>query len=65
VAGSAAPLPPGEVAKLLGLADAARTDRPATERAHHAPAGAPTTRGDDERALVEAITRAVLARLGQ
>lgn len=67
VAGSASPLPPGEVRKLLDLAAAAREGDAAGARAHqeklrrevHTAPAAPS----DEGALVDAITRAVLAKL--
>lgn len=50
VAGAASPLPPDEVNKLLGLAQMA---------------AAKSVPSDDEGAMVEAITRAVLSKLGR
>jgi L-fuculose-phosphate aldolase len=73
IAGSATPLPPEEVAKLLDLAKAARMAS-ATEPAHThesvdrrvlATPGAMERPSADEAQLVESIARAVLARLGK
>jgi len=78
VAGNASPLPQAEVQKLLGLAAQARManaesamgtyERAANrERASvaatSARGGASRTTGDDDAALIEAVTRAVLERL--
>lgn len=62
VAGSAVPLPPAEVEKLLGLASVMR--RESDVRRSGGRAGCrPGDVTEDE--MVEAITRAVLARLGR
>jgi L-fuculose-phosphate aldolase len=73
VAGAASPLPAAEVEKLLGLAAAARMGPVASPGARTSgegrvlPTPGAALRGDDadEAALVEAITRAVLAKLGR
>lgn len=57
IAGGASPLPAPEVDKLLQLAAAARGEGAREARA-------PRGGGADEAALVEAITRAVMAKLG-
>jgi L-fuculose-phosphate aldolase len=75
VAGSASPLPAAEVDKLLDLANAARMSagaessaggRAVDGRIVPTPGAAQrTTAESDDEAVVDAITRAVLARLGR
>ncbi len=71
IAGAATPLPSEEVSKLLGLANAAREKAAAPARDRRVvPTPGAAERGSsetqpDEAQLVEAITRAVLSRLGK
>ena len=66
IAGSATPLPAEEVTKLLNLANAARS-APAEDHRMVASPGASERMqsGTDESQLVDAITRAVLSRMGR